>query len=171
VGAQGIQGPKGDPGPAGASGSSSWGDIANKPTGFADGVDNEGGPGYVSATQPGTYAITTVGGIKTIQVDTPVGTDIELTVIPTAGSAGSVLELREEAYTRGPATYSGSYPDLAAGMLRHWYQVYNDGPTEVVSFKVRTRVYNAGIAPAAFKKALAKVKVTVTKGKRSESGQ
>ena len=74
VGPQGIQGPEGDPGPAGASGSSNWGDITNKPGGFADGVDNEGVTAVkiktVTSTTPATVA---AGNLGEDYVDCPTG--------------------------------------------------------------------------------------------------
>jgi len=69
-GAEGAQGPTGDrgptgadgpQGPAGASGSSNWGDIVNKPAGFADGVDDVGTAGYVTETVPCNNPIDAAG--------------------------------------------------------------------------------------------------------------
>jgi hypothetical protein len=42
AGAQGVQGPQGDPGAKGDPGPADWNVIPNVPTGFADGMDNEG---------------------------------------------------------------------------------------------------------------------------------
>jgi len=70
AGPAGPQGPQGDrgptgadgpQGPAGASGSSNWGDIANKPAGFADGVDDVGTAGYVTETVPCNNPIDAAG--------------------------------------------------------------------------------------------------------------
>jgi hypothetical protein len=167
AGAQGVQGPegypgpKGDPGPAGVSGSSNWGDIVNKPAGFADGVDDVGKPGYVSATQPTTYTVGAIGnglpGEAYVFADVPIGTDVELTIIP---EPGKHLAMGAEYFWRGPDP-GGYYPALAAGMIRHEIEVLNDDYMSPVTFKVRTRVYDSGIAPAAFKKALKKVEVGV----------
>ena len=87
VGAQGSRGP---------SGSSNWGDIVNKPGGFVDGVDNVG---YASATQATVYSILGSGATLLVWADTPVGTDVELTIIPAAGKA---LKIVEEWWQQGP---------------------------------------------------------------------
>jgi hypothetical protein len=155
-GPQGLRGPQGEQGPqgpAGASGSSNWGDIANKPNGFADGSDDVG---YVSTVQPDTY-VASLGLLVSIKVDHPVGTDVDLTIIP---ALGTNVEVTDEWFMREPN-----------GLLRYQLEVMNSDFLDPVTFKVRTRVYNTGIAPAAFKKALEKVRVTVTKAKRSKSGQ
>ena len=86
AGPAGVQGPKGDPGSAGASGSSSWGDIANKPAGFADGTDDVG---YVSVTQSTTYTAATGVAVR-VFADHPIGTDVDLTIIPEAVAAQRV---------------------------------------------------------------------------------
>jgi hypothetical protein len=135
-GPQGDQGPKGDPGPA------DWNAIPNKPAGFADGIDDVG---YVSATQPTAYPIAG-SSVAYATVDTPIGTDVELTIIPK--NPGDILEVSSEWWER-----------VDAGTLRHFYELRN-GSTPT-TFKVRTRVYNTGIALAAFKKALKKVEVGV----------
>jgi hypothetical protein len=161
AGPAGPVGPKGDPGPAGASGSGNWGDIANKPAGFADGVDDVGKPGYISATQPATYTVPGAGnglpGETYVFADVPIGTDVELTIIP---EPGKHLTMGAETFWRGPDP-GGYYPALAAGMIRHEIEVLNEDYTSPVTFKVRTRVYDSGIAPAAFKKAIKKVDVGV----------
>jgi len=143
AGAQGAQGVQGPAGPA------DWNAIGNKPAGFADGVDDVG---YVSATQPGTYSAGLGGGPVAILVDHPVGTDVALEVIP---EPGTNLEVAEEFYEREPD-----------GTLRYRLEVVNSDFADPVAFKVRTRVYNTGIAPAAFKKALKRVDVTVTKARK-----
>ena len=124
-------------------------EVVGIPAGFADGVDNVG---YASATQPAVYPI---GGLATAVVvaDTPVGTDVEVTIIP---AAGRFLEIEKEWYELGPR---GSLP---AGMLRHCHQLKN-GSGSATTFKVRTRVFNTGIAPAAVKKGDFKIKVAVHK--------
>jgi len=142
AGAQGAQGVQGPAGPA------DWNAIGNKPAGFADGVDDVG---YVSATQPGTYSAD-FGFNTIIRVDHPVGTDVALEVIP---EPGTNLEVAEEFYEREPD-----------GTLRYRLEVVNSDFADPVAFKVRTRVYNTGIAPAAFKKALKRVDVTVTKARK-----
>ena len=48
-----------------------------------------------------------------------------------------------------------------SGVLRHYYRVVTYG-TGAVDFKVRSRVYNTGIAPAALKKVAKSIKVRVT---------
>jgi len=131
----------GIPGPL-ADGQVGWGEIAGIPGGFADGVDDAG---YVSATQPTEYPIAG-SGVAYATIDTPIGTDVELTIIPK--NPGDILEVSSEWWQR-----------VDAGTLRHFYELRNGiAPT---TFKVRTRVYNTGIAPAAFKKALKKVEVGV----------
>ena len=73
-GPAGPQGPKGDQGPAGASGSSNWGDIANKPAGFADGVDNDGVTAVkVKTVTPTTPATVTAGNFGSANADCPTG--------------------------------------------------------------------------------------------------
>ncbi len=129
-------------GPAGPVGPADWNAIPNKPAGFTDGVDDVG---YVSLTQPTAYPIAG-SGLAYATVDTPIGTDVELTIIPM--NAGDILEVSSEWWER-----------VDAGTLRHRYELRN-GSTPT-TFKVRTRVYNTGIAPAAFKKALKKVEVGV----------
>jgi len=66
-GAQGAQGLKGDQGPTGPSGSSKWGDIANIPAGFKDGVDDVGTPGYVTRTVPCDNPISASGEFVLIE--------------------------------------------------------------------------------------------------------
>jgi hypothetical protein len=143
---QGPAGPAGPQGVQGQAGPADWNAIPNKPAGFADGVDDVGGPGYVSVTQAAEYPI---AGLAYATVDTPVGTDVELVIIP-KNAPGNIIEVSAEWWER-----------VDAGTLRHFYELYNGGTA--TTFKVRTRVYNAGIAPAAFKKAVTKVKVSVVK--------
>jgi hypothetical protein len=133
---------KGPAGPQGPAGPADWNAIPNKPAGFADGADDVG---YVSATQPTAYPIA-ASSVAYATVDTPIGTDVELTIIPM--NPGDILEVSSEWWQR-----------VDAGMLRHSYELLS-GSTPT-TFKVRTRVYNTGIAPAAFKTALKKVEVGV----------
>jgi hypothetical protein len=133
-----------------------WGLIQEVPLGFADGVDDVG---YVSATQPATY--NAASGVKVSAfADTPIGTDVELTIVP---EAGRHLEVDGEFFWRGPEDPGGPYPDLPAGFIRHEIGLINSDFATPVSFKVRVRVFNSGIAPAAFEKAVEKVRVMVAR--------
>ena len=143
-----------------ADGQVGWGEVSGIPAGFADGVDNVG---YASATQPATYQVNG-NDTRYVWADTPIGTDVELTVIPESGGS---LVVNEEAFARGFIDYIDSYPDLAAGMLRHWYLVEEkNGYAQL--FKVRIRVYDTGIAPATLKKAAKSIRVGV--GKKAPTG-
>ena len=141
----GPQGP-GTPGTQGPAGPADWNAIPNKPAGFADGVDNVG---YVSTTYPDVHSL--LGGDYTwVLVEIPVGTDVELTLIPVGPAGSENVEVVEELFESHPG-----------GLLRHYYRVEPWG-TGAVDFKVRSRVYNTGIAPAALKKAAKSIKVRVT---------
>jgi hypothetical protein len=138
-----------------ADGQVGWGEVDNKPAGFADGTDDVG---YTSTTQPTTYdATTTVWAYAEV----PLGVDVELTIIPAAGGSMLAWPYITE---RGPLATSPldpALPALPAGTMRRIYLV---SPIDVLStYKVRTRVYNTGIAPAAFKKAAKQVEVGVVK--------
>ena len=65
---------------------------------------------------------------------------------------------------RGPLATSHypALPAVPADTIRRVAEVDNPAGT-ATTFKVRTRVYNTGIAPAAFKKAAKQVKVGVVK--------
>jgi hypothetical protein len=144
-GAQGPAGPQGAQGPQGPAGPADWNAIPNKPAGFADGADNVG---YVSTTYPEVHSLTATDA-EWVWVETPVGTDVELTLIP-MGTTSENVEVFEELYE-----------SRAPGLLRHYYHARPWG-TGAVDFKVRSRVYNEGIAPAALKKVAKSIKVRVT---------
>jgi len=149
VGPKGDAGPKGDPGPAGVSGSSNWGDIANVPDGFKDGVDNGA---FVSQTF-GPYQLP--DGTSTLPVSlgpfSP-NVDVDLSVIPTVGT---VLRVDDVLISR-----SGS--DL-------YYEVWvHRMPEDPAAFKIRARTYSEGISPAGLKQQLKNVRVTLKTVKRSK---
>ena len=121
-----------------------WGEVANKPAGFADGVDDVG---YASATRATVYDVPATSSVA-VFADTPIGTDIELTIIPAVGRR---LEILGE-----------SVEQPTAGTLRRYVVVRNNVGT-AATFKVRTRVYNEGIAPAALSKVAKQIEVHVTK--------
>jgi hypothetical protein len=150
---QGPAGPQGAQGPAGPA---DWNAIPNIPGGFKDGVDDVG---YTSVTQSSTYSVNSLGTAAAF-VDHPVGTDADLIIIP---EPGTILEVTDEYYWRGPEDSGPFNPFLPAGMLRREFKVFNSDQPDPVTFKVRARIYNTGIAPAAFQKALKKVEVTVVK--------
>jgi len=78
-GPQGLRGPQGEQGPqgpAGTSGSSNWGDINNKPAGFADGVDNEGITGITLTRKWGTGVVLDAGSWGYAQVGCPAGSKV-----------------------------------------------------------------------------------------------
>ena len=90
-GPQGPAGPVGATGPAGPAGPADWNAIPNKPAGFADGADNVG---YISTTYPEVHSLTSTGD-KWVWVETPVGTDVELTLIP-MGTTSENVEVTQE---------------------------------------------------------------------------
>ncbi len=112
-----------------------WGFIRNMPAGFADGVDNVG-TGYVSWVHPTTFSVgaspTSVGITDTDGVDT----DVQMLPI---GNNDEVI-VTEETYQR-----------TVGGTITHWYRVerHPNSPSAVIQFKVRVRVFNTGIDPAA----------------------
>jgi CO dehydrogenase/acetyl-CoA synthase alpha subunit len=93
----------------------------------------------------------------------PLDVDIELYIIPAVG--GSLFAF-EEGMERGSRATSGfvalGVPGVPADTLRRVYWVQNNDAT-ASTFKVRTRVYATGIAPAALKKVAKQVKVSVVK--------
>ena len=144
------RGPRGRPG-------TSWAELVGIPAAFADGTDDVG---YKSATQPTTYdlpANTTVYAFA----DVPPSVDVELQVIPAVGASLVAWELGMERGPRATSSYYG-LPAVPADTVRTVYYVYSND-NAATTFKVRTRVYNTGIAPAAFKKAAKQVKVAVVK--------
>jgi len=127
----------------------SWDEVIGKPAGFADNADNVG---YVSEILPTLYSVTDAGPLW-IWVDVPLGTDVEITIIP-VGTFNQV-EIRRESFMRNDAT---SYT--------HWYQVANFAGTGTVQFKVRTRVFSDGITSVGLANAAKKVRVGVSRHPR-----
>ena len=141
-----------------ADGQITWAELVGIPAGFADGTDDVG---YKSATQPTTYDITGTGYVY-VYADVPIGVDVELFVVPAVGSS---LYFYQWGVERGPLATSPVWtglPAVPADTIRRIAEVDNLGAT-ATTFKVRTRVYNTGISPAAFKKAAKQVKVGVVK--------
>jgi hypothetical protein len=137
-----------------------WNQIQGVPPTIADGVDHVG---YASATQASVYAIGASPATLIVAADSPLGTDVELYIIPAAG--GPTIEIVKEYMTQGYAAFPAPFGDLAAGNLRHWYEVKSVGPA--TTFKVRTRVYDTGIAPAALHRVAKDVEVRVGKVPRA----
>lgn len=127
----------------------SWGEVVGKPAGFADNADSVG---YVSEIQPALYSVVGTGALW-IWVDAPLGTDVEITIIP-VGTFNQV-EILRESFQRNDAT---SYT--------HWYQVTNFAAAGTVQFKVRTRLFSDGIASVGLANAAKKVRVGTSKNPR-----
>ena len=143
----------------------SWAKLVRIPAGFADGTDDVG---YKSATQPTTYDIppSDDDGFFWVYADVPLGVDVDLYIIPAVG--GSLVSY-PYVMQRGPlAADILSLPAVPADTIRRVHNVINYGST-AQTFKVRTRVYNTGIAPAAFKKAAKQVEVGVVKVSKREA--
>ena len=130
------------------------------PAAFADGTDDVG---YKSATQPTTYDIppSDDDGFFWVYADVPIGVDVDLYIIPAVG--GSLVSY-PYVMQRGPlaADVTLGLPAVPADTIRRVHNVINYGST-AQTFKVRTRVYATGIAPAALKKAAKQIKVGVVK--------
>jgi hypothetical protein len=142
-----------------ADGQVGWGEVAGIPAGFADAADNVG---YASATLPATYNLPPkAAGPVGVYADVPLGVDVELYVIPAVGASliayGDFME-------RGPRATSGfpGLPAVPADMVRSARFVANSDAT-ATTFKVRIRVFDTGISPAALKKVAKHVKVGVVK--------
>ena len=148
AGPAGPQGPKGDPG---TSGSSNWGDIKDKPAGFADGVDNVGATGYYSYMYgPGLDLDPDESTWFTVTA--PSSVDLEADFIPTVG--GDIwVEFR-------------TYERISATEVVHWYFISNGSATDRLIFAARIRIFDQGIAPAALKKIAKSIKVKVVKRHR-----
>jgi hypothetical protein len=146
-----------------ADGLVGWGEVQGIPAGFADGVDNVG---YASATQATIYnlpAYTGPGtGFALVYADVPLGVDVELYIIPTVGASMIAYEEGMERGPRATSAYDPLLPAVPADTVRRVYFVENNDAT-ATTFKVRTRVYDSGIAPAALKKVAKQVKVGVVK--------
>jgi hypothetical protein len=139
---KGDQGPKGDPG---ASGSSNWGDIANKPAGLADGVDDVGSVGYTTGI---AWTDTVAGGSTDYQYywTWPKQVPVIWTVVPTGTDTCPYLSISWDSW---PADASGTNTAYEV-MIRN-----DAGATCVAPYKVRYLAFNSGIATAQLKKQLA----------------
>jgi hypothetical protein len=145
AGPQGVQGPKGDQGPAGASGSSDWNAIANKPAGFADGVDNgDTTRSFIAAT---SLAFGMAPQWGDLTVDYPVGLDVKVTLIPT----------KDDTYISGTHGWSIGGELFDEEYWRHdgrmYHKIYFYIYAGSGAIKARVTVWNDSyIAPAAAKR-------------------
>lgn len=142
-----------------ADGQVGWGEVAGIPAGFADAADNVG---YASATLPATYNLPPqAAGPVGVYADVPLGVDVELYILPAVGAS---LISYGDGMERGPRATSGfpGLPAVPADTVRSARFVANSDAT-ATTFKVRVRVYDTGISPAALKKVAKQVKVGVVK--------
>jgi hypothetical protein len=151
AGPQGAEGAQGPQGPQGPSGSSHWGDIADKPAGFADGVDDIG-PSYASSiiyTWPGQLSGGGAGANFDIQ-HLPLNVDFHFSVIPTAATWMEITQVGVIRNVDGTLTYN-------LVVKNYW---------TASGLKIRATAFADGIAPAAHKQQLKHVKVKVIKQRR-----
>ena len=139
--ATGVQGPAGPAGPVGPAGPADWNAIANKPAGFADGVDNGDTTRSFIAEISDEYS---AGQDGYVEVTWPVGLDVKVTLIPA----------KEAAYfnTLALPGYGEEIFFRAGGQmhLMRYFGLYVGGPSAI---KARVTVWNDDyIAPAAAKR-------------------
>jgi len=170
AGPAGPQGPTGDrgptgadgpQGPAGASGSSNWGDIANKPAGFADGVDDVGDVGYQSfIIVTDSVAQGTEG--NWVSFDWPRSVFVQFQVVPTwpDGGCADAVSLRYQTLVSG-----------TSGLIYRIFVRNENGPTctKAVPIKIRAIAFSVGLAPAKLKAALADVETHRVSKKAAKS--
>ena len=161
AGPQGPQGAQGPQGPAGASGSSNWGDIANKPAGFADGVDDIGNGGYQSTIiVTDSVAQGTEG--SWVSFDWPRSVFVQFQVVPTwpDGGCADAVSLRYQTLVSG-----------TSGLIYRIFVRNENGPTctKAVPIKIRAIAFSVGLAPAKLKAALADVETHRVSKKAAKS--
>jgi hypothetical protein len=150
-----AKGPQGPAGPVGPAGPADWNAIGNKPAGFADGVDNVGTPGYVTATVPCDGAI--AAGGEYIRFDNlPRNMVHDFQVVPTGGAGDWLYIQRVDTRDNGDGTLSVDV-------------VINDfWDTGVQTCNVRRISFTDGISVAKAKMQLKKVEVSYHKKHSSE---
>jgi hypothetical protein len=131
-----------------------WNQLLGVPASIADGVDE--GDGYDSsiAVIMGGNDLA-VAQAKWIAFDVPAGVDVETTIIPAATAPASVIETLQFVVTR-----------IDASILRHHYYIQNYVGSPATTFKVRVRVFNQAIAPAALKQVANHIRVITSKKAR-----
>jgi hypothetical protein len=131
-----------------------WNQLLGVPPTIADGLDE--GDGYDSsiAVIMGGNDLA-VAQAKWIAFDVPAGVDVETTIIPAATAPASVIETLQFVVTR-----------IDASILRHHYYIQNYVGSPATTFKVRVRVFNQAIAPAALKQVANHIRVITSKKAR-----
>ena len=143
---------KGNPGAAGvpgAAGPADWNAIGNKPPGFADGTDNVGSPGYVTATVPCANPIA-AGGEYVIFDNLPRNMVHDFQVVPT-NNLDLLYIVRVEMVHQGDDKLSA------------WVRVDDANNTGSGTCNIRRISFTAGISIANAKKQLKKVEVSYAK--------
>ena len=129
-----------------------WNQLQGVPPTIADGVD---APGYISSVVAPTGGSTVpTGGVGIwVWIEYPVTVDVEATFIPTyiAGAPDEYVIVQEMAYTRVNDT-----------TLKYWYHLFQESGV-AVAFKVRVRVFDQGIAPAALKRIARSIDIGISK--------
>jgi hypothetical protein len=134
------------------SGSSNWGDIVNKPAGFADGVDDVG-ISYVSSiiqtdtVQPDSTRVY-------VTSDWPKSAFVQFQVVPSfAPNCGGLPDLSID--DRVIHDNQGTYLMYKVTVTNHISAQTHPGCA--VTYKIRTIAFSSGLAPAKLKAALAGV--------------
>jgi hypothetical protein len=131
-----------------------WNQLLGVPATLADGADE--GDGYDSsiATILGGNDLA-IGASKWIAFDVPVGMDVEATVIPAVTVPPSIIEIQQSVMTR-----------IDAATMRYHYFILNFAASPATTFKVRIRVFNQAIAPAALDQVADDIRVITSRKAR-----
>jgi hypothetical protein len=149
TGATGATGPKGDQGPAGPA---DWNAIANKPAGFADGVDNVGVTGYVTQTDPCNNPING-GGEYVIFEGLPRSMVHQFQLVNTKVGEWLYIE-RVEWYAKADGTQDA------------WVRINDDPDASTGTCNLRRISFTEGISVARAKQQLKMVEVSYAKNHR-----
>ena len=130
-----------------------WNQLLGVPASIADGVDEDGYDSSIAVIMGGNDLA--VAQAKWIAFDVPAAVDVETTIIPAATAPASVIETLQFVVTR-----------IDASTLRHHYYIQNYVGSPATTFKVRVRVFNQAIAPAALKRVANHIRVITSKKAR-----
>jgi hypothetical protein len=146
---QGPEGPAGPVGPKGDPGPADWNAIPNKPAGFADGADDVGSVGYITAAVPCPIAIPPGGSSWVVFYDMPRWMVHDFQVVPTNNPPNS-------SYLYIDRVEAQNHAD---GTIDLWVLVQNSSPAWSGTCNIRRITWTEGISVAKAKQQLKKVEV------------